>query len=115
MNEQGAASGAMSGAALGPWGALAGGVIGGFMGGNQQSASEKAAAENLQFQKQMYQQQDPFSAGGNREQYVGKFNELAQGGPSSVTNDPTYQAMNEKSMTDAVSYTHLTLPTNREV
>jgi hypothetical protein len=100
FSTQGAEGGASAGAALGPWGALAGGVIGGFLGGGQEDATKKAAAENLQFQQQMYQQQDPFSAGGNRAQYVGKMNDLATGGPSSITNDPTYQAMNEKSMTD---------------
>lgn len=93
----GAGAGASAG---GPWGALAGGVIGGIMGGNQQSASAKAAEDQLNFEKQMYQQQDPFSAGGNRAQYVDKVNQYAQGGPTSVANDPMYQAMSAKSNED---------------
>ena len=96
----GAASGALSGASLGPWGAVAGGVIGMLGAGSGSDAAAKANADNLAFQKQMYQQQDPFSAGGNRAQYVPKLNELAMGGPTSIANDPTFHAMNDKSMSD---------------
>lgn len=96
----GVAGGAVAGAKFGPYGAVLGGVLGGMMGGGGEDAAQKAAAEDLAFQKQMYQQQDPFSAGGNRAQYVPKLNTLAMGGPSSVVNDPTYQAMNQASLTD---------------
>jgi len=95
---QGAESGAAAGSSFGPWGAVAGGVIGGLMGSGGQDAAAKAAQDNLDFQKQMYQQQDPFSAGGNRAQYVPKLNELATGGPSSVANDPMFKQMNDQSM-----------------
>lgn len=96
----GAESGAAAGSSLGPWGAVVGGIAGGLFGGSSQDAANQANAENIQFQEQMYQQQDPFSAQGNRQQYVPMLNELARGGPSSVSNDPMYQQLNAKSMED---------------
>jgi hypothetical protein len=77
------------------------GAIGGYESAQSgQNAATNAANQNLQLQQKMYEQQDPFSAGGNRAQYVPKLNELAMGGPSSIANDPTYQAMNDKSNID---------------
>ena len=94
---QGAEQGAAAGSVAGPWGAVIGGVAGFALGGSGEDAASAAAKQNLEFQQRMYEQQDPFSAGGNRAQYVPKLNELAMGGPSSIANDPTYQAMNDKS------------------
>ena len=89
----GAASGAAAGSSLGPWGALAGGVLGGFMGGGKDNGAAKAAAEQRALEQKRYEQQDPFSAGGNRAQYVPQLNKLMEGGVGGLVNDSNYQAM----------------------
>lgn len=101
FNTSGAMGGAAAGSKLGPWGAAAGGVLGGFMGRGGNDAAERAAAERLAFQKQMYEQQDPFSAGGNRAQYVPQLNSLMQGGYAGLVNDPMYKGLQDQG-TDAV-------------
>lgn len=52
---------------------------------NAQSAANQAA--QLAWNKQ----QDPFSAGGNREQYVPQLNKLMQGGYQGIQDDPMFQ------------------------
>jgi hypothetical protein len=79
----------------------AGTAVAGLLGANSsQNAANQQNQQNLQFQEQMYNQQDPFSAGGNRAQYVPMLNSLATGGPNSIANDPMYQALNNQSMTN---------------
>jgi len=98
----GAAQGAAMGSTFGAPGAIIGGIAGGlglFGDGGQEEARKAEAARQAQ-QMQMYQQQDPFSAGGNRAQYVPMLNQYAMGGPSSVSSDPAYQRFNQKSMED---------------
>jgi hypothetical protein len=102
INTTGAMQGAALGSQMGPWGALAGGVAGGlglFGDGGASAAAEAEKARQAQMM-QMYQQQDPFSAGGNRAQYVPMLNQYAMGGPASVASDPAYQRFNQKSMDD---------------
>jgi len=75
-------------------GAVIGSAVIGAVGGSKaRKAGRAASAQDLAFQQQMYQQQDPFSAGGNRQQYVGQLNELMRGGPSGAAQDPMYQWM----------------------
>lgn len=98
----GAASGAAAGSTFGPWGTAIGagiGLLGGFgsSGGNEAQA---AALAQQQAQLAWNKQQDPFSAGGNREQYVPQLNALMAGGPSGVVNDPMFQKQNQQSMMD---------------
>jgi len=72
----------------------AGTAVLGYLGQQDAAGSARGAnAQNLQFQQQMYKEQDPFSAGGNRQQYVGQLNQLMQGGPASMAQDPMYQWM----------------------
>lgn len=71
---------------------VGGAAVLGYLGQQDASkAAREANAQNLAFQKQMYQEQDPFSTGGNRQQYVGQLNQLMQGGPASMAQDPMYQ------------------------
>ena len=75
----------------------AGTAVLGYLGQQDAISQAKSAnAQNLGYQKEMYQQQDPFSAGGNRQQYVGQLNQLMQGGPASMAQDPMYQWMQEQ-------------------
>jgi hypothetical protein len=81
--------------------AIGGSAVIGYMG--QQSAASAAQGanqQNIQAQQQWNQQQDPFSAGGNRAQYVPQLNELMKGGPAGVAQDPMFQKMNEQSLTN---------------
>jgi hypothetical protein len=95
---QGAEQGAATGAAFGPWGAVIGGVAGAFLGGGGSDAAQQQQQQNQQAQLDWNKQQDPFSAGGNRGQYVPQLNQLMQGGPAGVSNDPMFQKMNQQSM-----------------
>lgn len=63
------------------------------------SASDASSAQTGA-QTAWNKQQDPFSSGGNRAQYVPQMNELMRGGVAGVANDPMYQAMNAQSMQD---------------
>jgi hypothetical protein len=91
--------GAAAGSSLGPWGAVAGGAIGLLSGGGSDAAAKAEAANQARMQH-MYEQQDPFSAGGNRAQYVPQLNELMRGGYQGVVNDPMFQQLQSQSMID---------------
>jgi hypothetical protein len=69
------------------------------MGGGSNAAAKAEQANQTRMQ-QMYQQQDPFSSGGNRAQYVPQLNELMRGGYQGVANDPMFQQLQQQSMTD---------------
>ena len=94
--------------------AIGGSAVLGYLGSQAgASAAESANAQNIAFQREAnaanlaYQKEnnaanraqiekwntlnDPFSAGGNREQYVSKLNELMNGNPSDIYNDPIFQ------------------------
>ena len=96
----GAMQGAGMGSSFGPWGTAIGagiGLLGGF-GDSGQGAAQAAAAQQLALQRQMYQEQDPFSAGGNRAQYVPQLNNLMQGGYAGISNDPMFQWMQQQGL-----------------
>ena len=101
MDASGLMGGAAAGSFLGPLGAIGGGIIGGLMGGGKGSdAAAKAEQANQARLQKMYQQQDPFSAGDNRAQYVPQLNELMLGGYQGVASDPMFQQLQAQSMTD---------------
>jgi hypothetical protein len=73
---------------------IAGAAALNYFGGQQASgAAQQQAQESLAFQKQMFQLQDPFSAGGNRAQYVPQLNQLMQRGYAGLQNDPMFQQL----------------------
>lgn len=72
--------------------ALLGGGALNYMGAT--SAADTAAQQserNMQQQMAWNKQQDPFSAGGNRQQYVPQLNQLMQGGYQGMQNDPMFK------------------------
>jgi len=73
-------------------GAIAGSAVIGYMGQQDAMNSAKGTAREQMAMTERYNKlRDPFSMGGHREQYVGKLNAMAQGGPSSMLNDPMFQ------------------------
>jgi len=61
-------------------------------------AAEDANNRNISYQQQYNQQVDPFSTGGNREQYVSQLNDLMRGGMSGISNDPMYKQLEAQGM-----------------
>ena len=102
MSIQGGMQGAALGSQFGAPGAIIGGVAGltGMFGGGGEDEAAKQAEANRQAQLAWNKQQDPFSAGGNREQYVPRLNELMQGGYAGVAGDPMFKQLNEQSLSD---------------
>jgi hypothetical protein len=84
------------------WGAVGGSIIGGGLSilGQQSGndAANQANQQNLAYQQQYNQQHDPFSTGGNRQQYVGQLNDLMKGGYAGLQNDPMYQQLQQQGM-----------------
>jgi len=73
--------------------AIAGSAVIGYMGQQDaSSAAGKRSREQMAQQERYNQLRDPFSMGGNREQYVGQLNELMSGGASSMFEDPVFKA-----------------------
>ena len=114
FNTGGAMSGAGAGAGTGfaiggpvgaGIGAIAGGLLGAFGGGGGDAAA-KAAADQQAAQLAWNKQQDPFSATGQREQYVGQLNTLMQGGPAGVANDPMFQQLNQQNLNQVQRMEH---------
>lgn len=63
---------------------------------NAASAAEGANARQIAEQRTWNERTDPFSAGGNRAQYVPQLNELMAGGYAGLENDPMYQWMRDQ-------------------
>lgn len=102
MSIQQGMQGAALGSSFGAPGAVIGGIAGltGMFGDGGQGEAAAQAEANRQAQLAWNKQQDPFSAGGNREQYVPRLNELMQGGYAGVAGDPMFRQLNEQSMSD---------------
>ena len=84
--------------------AIAGSAVLGYMGSQDAASSARDAAnaqmqnqremnsQNLAFQEKWNTLNDPFSAGGHRQQYVDQLNTFMKGGgPSQMYNDPVFQ------------------------
>lgn len=102
MSIQQGMQGAALGSSFGAPGAIIGGIAGltGMFGDGGKDEAAAQAEANRQAQLAWNKQQDPFSAGGNREQYVPRLNELMQGGYAGVAQDPMFQQLNNQSMSD---------------
>lgn len=79
---------------------LAMSAYGAYSAGQAQDSANQQNQQNLQQQMAWNRQQDPFSAGGNRAQYVPQLNQLMQGGAAGVASDPLFQKQNQQSQTD---------------
>lgn len=75
-------------------------AYGAFTAGDAASAAQQQDQLNKQAQLDWNKQQDPFSAGGNRQQYVPQLNQLMAGGAAGVANDPMFQKQNQQSQQD---------------
>lgn len=79
-----------------PWAAI-GSILGGgmsyFGGQSAQDNANQMNQQNIAAQERWNMQQDPFSAGGNRQQYVGQLNDLMRGGYQGAQQDPMFQWM----------------------
>lgn len=62
------------------------------------NAATDANNANIAYQQQYNQQRDPFSTGGNRQQYVTQLNDFMKGGYSGIMSDPMFQQMQKQSM-----------------
>lgn len=82
------------------WAEVGMAVYGLMSSGDSQSSANQQNEANVKAKQLENQQNSPFSTSGSRAQYVPMLNKLAMGGPSGVSNDPTYQAMNANSMED---------------
>jgi hypothetical protein len=71
-----------------------GSAVLGYMGQQEatSAANSRNAAQMAQSQRQ-WEQSDPFSAGGHRQQYVTQLNDLMKGGVSSFVDDPNFKRM----------------------
>lgn len=87
-----------------PWAAAA--TMGSAFLANQASnnavnAANQQNAANVAAQERWNRLQDPFSAGGNREQYVSQLQDLLRGGYAGIQNDPMFQWMQRQGLDQA--------------
>lgn len=74
------------------WPVLAAAAIG-YLGQQEAASSARGTSrENMAQQERWNMLQDPFSAGGNRRQYVSQLNDLMRGGVSGIMEDPNFKA-----------------------
>jgi hypothetical protein len=79
-----------------PWAAV-GAIVGAGISADAAAGASSAAEQQDQLNRSAQQGWnslvDPFTAGGNRSQYVTQLNDLMQGGYAGIQNDPMYQWM----------------------